>query len=321
MSFHDQPRSRALSTCSCSIVRAAGGGRRRLAGRPRDPCWTARRPAPVRHRPWSCRQDNLTPVVRQDILTMHPRRMARGTVRRGGDRQDSADGRTGRQVEQPRAGGARRAVGSDVGLPAPLPPRPGPAGRRRRADGAGLAGGGERVRRRDDQRAPRRVPELPAEPVGGRDVGPRRDRAHLGGALPAPPAAATRRAGRRGHRLDGAAVPGSCRRGLRRRRARRRLRAVRGAVRRDAGPLHRCPADRGRRPARRRVGAPGRRPGGARPAGEPGADGRARRRARRRPVGPDSWASACCSTRSSRPSGPPRSRPRTRRPAGEGRAS
>ena len=101
---------------------------------------------------------------------------------------------------------------------------------RRRAADAGRARGAARIRRRDDQRAPRRLPRLPSEPAASGRMVPRSDERRMGRAVPIAATVATARAGRRGDRVDGGAVS--------------RARRPRGCVRRVARRLrHHARAD------------------------------------------------------------------------------
>ena len=83
------------------------------------------------------------------------------------------------------------------------------------------------LRRRDDERAPRRLRGLPPEPAPGRRVVPRGDAGRLGGAVPAAPSPATRRARRRGDRVARGALS-------RTRRRRRRVGRAAGRLRHHA---------------------------------------------------------------------------------------
>ena len=72
----------------------------------------------------------------------------------------------------------RRRLGLAAAVPAQRPRQRG--GHRRRAPDAGRARGAARLRRRDDQRAPRRLPRLPAQPAAGGRLVPRGDAARAG---------------------------------------------------------------------------------------------------------------------------------------------
>ena len=118
-------------------------------------------------------------------------RAARGQGREAGAQPEDRAARMARRHAGP---DRDRTVRRRVGVAAPLPAqRPHRDRHRRRALHAGRARRTARVRRRDDERAPRRLPRLPAQSAPGRGLVPRGDGERVGGAVPvaapaAPPA-------------------------------------------------------------------------------------------------------------------------------------